>query len=507
MNTIKRMLIIALLLCVLAPSALADLDLPYDTYTYDYWGNVRFTPAAYAPVSSVSGTDLTYNGEPVGAFSSPQDICRSPGGLFYLADTGNNRIVVLNEAMDTVINIIDGFELDGRRQTFDAPTGVGVSLPGALYIADSQNRRIVALNPDGTLFKVVSNPQSEVLEEGYVFTPLKVCVDYAGRIYCIAQKMFEGIMVFDTDGRFTGFFGTIEVKISLWEKFWRRIASKEERSKQKLFIPTEFTGIDIDDDGFVYASNIDTDGVQAVKRLNPRGEDVIKKGPEENLGGDLWIGGYTQYSGPSKIVDVVYRSDGIYSLLDSLRGRVFTYDHEGNLLYIFGGLGTQRGTFTTPAAIEAVGETILVLDAYRAAILVFGETEYGALINEAVALRYDGDETKAVAKWEAVLRLDENNELANVGIGKAYLAAGDNEQAMLYLKRGMNKSYYSVAFKRYRNAILRDNLGIILTVVIALIIGLVVLFQIRRRRRAAGKGGNRPKRPKYGHDGGKAVST
>ena len=379
--------------------------------------------------------------------------------------------------------VIAGFDGPSGPETFSAPTGVGVSLSGVLYIADSQNHRIVALNPDGSLNKIVENPAGEALEEGYVFTPLKVCVDYAGRIYCIAQKMFEGIMVFDTDGQFTGFYGTIEVKISLWEKFWRRIATKEERSKQKLFIPTEFTGIDIDDDGFVYASNIDTDGVQAVKRLNPRGEDVIKKGFRENLGGDLWIGGYGQYAGPSKMADVVYRGSGIYSLVDSRRGRVFTYDHEGNLLYVFGGLGTQRGTFTTPVAIEAVGDTVLVLDAYRAAILLYGETEYGALINDAVALRYDGDETLAVAKWEEVLRLDENNELANVGIGKAYLAAGDNEQAMAYLKRGMNKSYYSVAYKRYRNALLRDNLGVLLTAAIALVLGGVVFARVRKRRR------------------------
>lgn len=501
---VKRILAATLLLCVFAPSALADLDLPYATYTYDYWGDIRFTPAAYVPISSVGGADLTFQGEPVGAFSAPQDICRSPGGALYLADTGNNRVVVLSEDMKAVENIIDGFLLDGEPQTFNAPTGVGVSLAGALYIADSQNHRIVALNPDGTLLKIVETPHSEVLEEGYVFTPLKVCVDYADRIYCIAQKMFEGIMVFDTDGRFTGFYGTIEVKISLWEKFWRRIATKEERSKQKLFIPTEFTGIDIDNDGFVYASNIDTDGVQAVKRLNPRGEDVIKKGFRENLGGDLWVGGYTQYAGPSKMMDVVYRGEGIYSLLDSRRGRVFTYDHEGNLLYVFGGLGTQRGTFTSPVAVEAVGSKVLVLDAYRAAILVFGETEYGALINEAVALRYDGDETQAVGKWEAVLRLDENNELANVGIGKAYLAAGDNEQAMLYLKRGMNKSYFSVAFKRYRNALLRKNLGLILTVVIALIIGAVVFFQARKRRKMRK---DETRNPKRGQGRNKAVNA
>lgn len=482
MKHIRRVLCAALLLCVLAPSALADLDLPYDTYTYDYWGDIRFTPAAYVPLSSVDGAGLQWQGESLGAFSSPQDLCRSPGGSFYLADTGNNRIVVMSGDLKTVENVVTGFEGADGPETFSAPTGVGVSLSGVLYVADSQNRRIVALNPDGTLFRIVENPAGEALGEGYVFTPLKVCVDYAGRIYCIAQKMFEGIMVFDTDGQFTGFYGTIEVKISLWEKFWRRIATKEERSRQKLFIPTEFTGIDVDDDGFVYASNVDTDGVQAVKRLNPRGEDVIRKGFRENLGGDLWIGGFGQYAGPSKMADVVYRGEGIYSLLDSRRGRVFTYDHEGNLLYVFGGLGTQRGTFVTPVAIEAAGDTVLVLDAYRAAILQFGETEYGALINDAVALRYDGDEALAVAKWEAVLRLDENNELANVGIGKAYLAAGDNEKAMLYLKRGMNKSYYSVAFKRYRNAWLRDHLGWILTVTIALGIGGAVFVRARRLR-------------------------
>lgn len=483
MNRIRRALAIALLLCLLAPSAQAALDLPYDTYTYDYWGDVRFTPAAYVPAAAVAGGDLTYQGAPLGAFAAPQDICRSPQGDLYLADTGNNRIVVLSEDMGTVKAVITGFAGGGGVETFSAPTGVAVSEAGRLYIADSLNRRIVALNPDGTLYAVVENPQSEVLEDGYVFTPLKVCVDYADRVYCIAQKMFEGIMVFDTTGQFTGFYGTISVKISLWEKFWRRIATKEERSKSKLFIPTEFTGIDIDDDGFVYASNIDSDGVQAVKRLNPRGQDVIKTGAAENLGGDLWIDGTTQYAGPSKIVDVVYRGAGIYSLLDSKRGRVFTYDHEGNLLYIFGGLGTQQGTFTNPVAIEAIGDTLLVLDSYRAAILVFGETDYGALINQAVALRYDGDETEAVAKWQEVLRLDEDNELANVGIGKAYLAAGDNEQAMVYLKRGMNKSYYSVAYKRYRNAILRDNLGMILTAAIALLAAGIVLRRVLKKRR------------------------
>ena len=109
------------------------------------------------------------------------------------------------------------------------------------------------------------------------------------------------------------------------------------------------------------------------------------------------------------------------------------------------------------------------MDATKACIICFEETEYGRLINEAVALRYDGDEAEAVALWERVLELDENNELANTGIGKAYLTAGDYEKAMYYLELGMARDYYSIAFKRYRNQVLTDNASWFLT-------GLVVLL-------------------------------
>lgn len=453
-------------------------SLPYDAYNYDYREDVVFTPSAYVPDTSISGVNLG-----IGAFSSPQDMCVAQDGKVYVADTGNNRIVVLDKDMKNALRIIDGFERDGQTDTFNSPQGVAVSEKNELYIADSENKRIVVLDENGGFVKIVDNPTSEILEDGYVFTPLKVSVDYADRIYCIGRNMFEGIMVFDEKGDFTGFFGTIEVQITLWEKFWRKLATKEERSRQQLFIPTEFTGIDVDGAGFVYASNIDPEGVQAVRRLNPKGEDVIKKGISGNLGGDVSISMSGIYSGPSTIVDVVYRGSGIYSILDSKRGRVFTYDREGNLLYIFGGLGSQAGTFTTPVAVESSGERMMVLDAYRGEIITFLETRYGALINEAVALRYDGDETLAVAKWQEVLKLDENNELANTGIGKAYLTAGDNKNAMKYLKLGMNREYYSIAFKRYRNEMLKDNMNFLLTGIVVVCVGIYVFGRVWRKRK------------------------
>ena len=467
MKQLKFILCLVLLACLAFGNAFAADSLPYDCYNYDHWNNILYTPAPYVPDGLVSGATLRFEGAPVGAFRNPQDLCVSPDGDVYIADTGNNRIVVLAQDLKTVRRIVTGFEAEGAAQTFSAPSGVAISEKHRLYIADSLNRRIVVLEPDGTFVKYVKNPQSEVLDEGYVFTPLRVSVDYADRVYVIAQNMFQGIMVFSEEGVFTGFFGTISVKISLWEKFWRKLATKEERGKQQLFIPTEFTGIDVDDEGFVYASNKDTDGLQAVRRLNPKGEDVIRRGPHANLGGDRVFGSVGNYAGPSQIVDVVYRGHGTYSLLDSRRGRIFTYDHEGNLLYIFGGIGSQAGTFLTPTAIEQLGSRLLVLDSQQGNLTVFAQTEYGSLINRAVALRFDGDETQAVPLWQEVLRLDEINELANTGIGKAYLSAGDNENAMLYLRRGMNREYYSVAFKRWRNERLRNNISFILSGVVA----------------------------------------
>lgn len=458
---------------------LASEHVPYETYNYNYREYFVYTPAAYLPDSSVNAADFG-----VGAFLNPQDLCISPvDNLIYVADTDNNRILVFDSQLTKVVKILDSFEHNGTMDTFKRPYGVAVSNSDELYIADSENRRIVVLDKEGSLVKIVDEPQSEAIADDYVFTPQKVVVDYANRIYVIAQGVTEGIMVFDAEGNFQSYFGTINVKITLWEKIKRAFSTKEQRTKQSLYIATEFTGIDVDPSGFIYASNKDSDGVQAVKRLNPKGEDVIVKGENKNLGGDIATGGRSDYSGPSVIVDVTYRHDGIYSLLDSRRGRIFTYDAEGNLLYIFGGLGTQAGTFKKPVAIETIEDKIIVLDATSNEILIFNETIYGSLINEAVSLRYSGDEAEAVELWQEVLKLDENFELANVGIGKAYLAAGDNEKAMKYLELGMSKEYYSIAYKRYRNEVLEDNIGYILTGLIVLVLATKVGKAVIRKKK------------------------
>ena len=150
---ILRTLCLAAILCLLAPYALATGSLPYDCYNYDYWNNILYTPAPYVPNGNISGVSLIWQGESLGAFRSPQDLCVSPDGKLYIADTGNNRIVVLSEDMKTVLQVIDGFEAEGKHETFSASYVGAVSENQPLYVADSQNLRIVVLELDGTFVK------------------------------------------------------------------------------------------------------------------------------------------------------------------------------------------------------------------------------------------------------------------------------------------------------------------------------------------------------------------
>ena len=446
--------------------------LPYDTYNYDSKKNVVFTPAAYVPEEVFFGSKLE-----CGDFSGPKDMFITKDGTMYVADTGNNRIVVLNMEME-LLRVIDSFINQGEDDTFKNPSGLYCDEEGTLYIADTDNKRIVILDAAGKLVDIIENPKSDVLGDDFKFVPLKVSVDYAGRVYVIASNVYQGIMAFNQEHDFMGYFGTINVRITLAQRFWRLFSTKEQRARQQQFIPTEFTNIDIDEDGFVYATNLDSAGSQAVRKLNPKGIDVISAtyNSKHSLAGDMGFkSSKDSYQGASRIIDVKVREDGIFSLLDGNRGRIFTYDNEGNILYIFGGMGTQEGTFYTPVALEAYGEKIYVLDSYRKSITIFVPTQYGGYINEAVGLRYDGDETQAVEVWKKVLALDSNNEMAYSGIGKAYLSAGDNEKAMYYLKMGVNQEFYSIAYKRYRNGILRENMGGVLTVLLVVAAG-VYLF-------------------------------
>jgi hypothetical protein len=193
---------------------------------------------------------------------------------------------------------------------------------------------------------------------------------------------------------------------------------------------------------------------------------------------------------PSRLVDIDVGPDGMYSALDNNRGRIFTYDFEGRLLYIFGSSGYRVGLFEMPTAIERVNDQIIVLDKIQQRMTIFDVTRFGQLLNDASHYHYIGDEEKAAELWGEVLKLDANLEIAYSGVSKAMVRGGDNDDAVTYAKYGMDRATYSKAYQRLRKDVLKEHFSTIMTTFLAAAIALTAFVQIRKHRSKKKGGGS-----------------
>ena len=475
MTILKRLGIVALIVCVYAsctPAALANI--PYDNYNYSTKNaTVLPGPAAVLPVRELYGQELG-----VGEFSSPADIFAAPDGLIYIADSGNNRIVVLDKDYETV-RIIDSVDDGGVISYLKGPNGVYASEGGDVYIADTQNQRVIRVSPDGKLLQTFTRPIADFLDEKFIFNPIRVASDNAGRVYVIGRGTVYGVMQYRADGTFSGFIGANRVRPSLWDLFWKSIASREQTDfLQSGLVPIDFTSLAIDKNGFLYTTTYGSER-SYVKRLNAQGIDVIRNTSMTELVGDygdIWAS--SGISGSSIFVDVCLGENGRFICLDRVRGRVFTYDKDCNLLYVFGGRGDRTGLFLDPSGITLAGDCFLVADRTKGTVTVFELTEYAKRINQALDFHSEGKYEEATAEWLWLLGQNCNLELAHIGVGKALLQQGDYKGAMEEFRLGNHKSYYSRAFKSYRKEVIRQNYGVFIGIVAAL--AAVVAIYINR---------------------------
>ena len=452
----------------------------YTSYGYNAKSQAVKSPAPYIPSKQLSGYDLG-----VGELKEPADLYCDYQKLIYICDSGNNRIVVLNSDL-SLNRIISEFKDGYFTGHFSGPSGVFVDKnTGILYVADTGNGRVVGLDENLVMVKRFDRPmQAGLFDENLTYAPVKVAVDNGGRVFVVSKDVYEGLMQFDSSGNFLGFVGANEVKISPVDYFWKKISTKAQASKLQLTLPTEFSNLEIDSEGYIYTTTniVNTKNSNIlVRRQNPSGDDVLKRNENLVIAGDVV---YDEYSsdyktGASNFADVTINGKGMYSLLDSLRGRIFTYDFDGNLLYVFGGDGNNGndiGCFYTPVSMIKNGENYIVLDISNGMLTEFEPTRYGTLINSAVSGNYDGKYDAAAGQWREVLRLNANCEQAYVGIGISQLRSGDYTAAMKNFKLGANRAYYSKAFKLSRQNWLEKNFVFMVAVIVAALTGLCLLI-------------------------------
>lgn len=465
--------ILAVAFLLSTPTSRSGADAPYYSYTFNFWAQPVPAPQAYVPAKMIGSPQLGID------LQDPKDLFATDDCL-YVLDSGSGSVIRLDTDFN-VLDVIGSFERDGRTDKFNKPEGIFVTKDNHIYVADTENRRVVILDDEGRFIREITRPEPDVegiIPEGFQFVPRKIAVDGTGRVYVIARDVYDGIMVYQSDGKFTGFIGAPRVTPSAADIFWRSIATREQRERSRLFLPTSYENLEVDSRGFIYGC-IRTSSVSGsspyIKRLSPSGEDVIRA-----LGFVRPIGDPGRFGLMSvRFVDVLVRENGTYSVLDQTYGRIFTYDENGNLLYVFGGQGPQKGQFRVAVAMVSVGNQILVLDSSLKRITVFEPTEYAKLIHSAIATYKTGRYSESADIWRLVIDRNSNYDLAYSGIGRSLLMQGDFGEAMHYFRLGQDRANYSRAWSEYRRDLVYERFPTILTVSIVLIAAIYLAGRTR----------------------------
>ena len=284
-------------------------------------------------------------------------------------------------------------------------------------------------------------------------------------------------MQVDYDGNFRSYVGVNYITMSFWEAFQRRFMTDEQLRGEQATLNTIFTSIDIDHEQFLYTTSRainDTDDTKMIKRINPSGNDVLTRNGYNVPKGDLsYIRTGTDMSvrGPSRFAAITVNDFGVYTVADEKTGRLFTYDDEGNLLYISGGRGNELNNLNNPSAIRYQGDNIIALDKARQAILRFVPTEIAKVINKATKYHYEGNLVAASEEWSNVVALNPNYEYAYVGIGKTLLNQERYTEAMDYFQIGYNVTYYSRAYKLARDEVIQKYFTTVVSIVLVVVVG------------------------------------
>ena len=536
---IKTLAVSALALSLVLCTALSSFALPInnvnDSYFYDVNGNDASAPLSFTVERVINIVDIDPSKTLTSAFT-PSDICYANGYL-YILDSLNNRVYILDEQYQTVkiisgligdipdlpktqVDVPEGEEGSGssgntqsNKYSLNKPRGIYVTADGTIYISDTENQRIVVCNMDGIVSRVYQEIKCSVLGAKYTFNPTRLVIDNTGDLQVICEGINRGIMQITSDGEFRAFFGAPDVVISLWERVWRNFATEEQLAQMIAITPTEYSSLAVDSRGFIYPTiaALDEAAVQAlrnlsisatyapVKKLSADGTDMLRRKGLSSPMGDLnWAPGKDTYP---TIVDIAVDSEsGRYTILESRTGRFFTYDADGNMLYLCGGLGIAQGAFQTASALDINGDYVYVADTGSRTVTVLRATEYVHAINEAAEATSNGLWAESIGLWEEVLSYNSNMYIANIGLGKAEMrlamaliddqtdenglnALDHYAKAIVYFDRASEKTNYSVAFTALRTNELEKYFGLIFGAIGVLIVGFFVLSIVRKQQK------------------------
>ncbi len=467
----------------------------FNSYNYNYYGEPIETPSGYAPVARYTGKDLG-----VETITNGIDIYVSPQNEIYILDQGTENAVKLHifDANFKLIKTISNVTENGAPLTIplNKPEGVTVDKEGYIYLCDTGNERILKLDKDrsGEVVLQINKPTSQLFyqsKKDKTFQPSKVAIAKNDSIYVISNGDTSGIMEFNQYGVFLRYFGAPDVQPSFtelvslaWRRIYRAISGEAADNSFITMVPTEFENLVVDEQGFVYsviAATSESNKDQLMK-MNFLGNNILdptaKSTAKISTALSETYGDLVRRSTTSEgniFNDVSVDDDGFITMLDFNLSKIFEYDPDGNMTFVYSGPGYQFGQLRKEEAVglAKLGKKTLVLDSYHGAVTVFDLTDYGRTLHDAVNYYDQGKYSEAEGLWVEVLKANANCELAHIGIGKVLYQKGDYESALNHYKLANDRTNYQDAYSLYRESLLADNFDFIMTLLLVLVLLLV----------------------------------
>jgi len=494
---------IAAFLGVLGGPLLALAAVPSLYFTVGTNGNPVPSPAPFTPVRAIYTETLSWHGTPLGPLSGVKDIyIDNIHHDLWIVDTGNNRVIELapnpgphgNPQYNQVVQVIGGAGATGPYK-LNGPEGIAVGPGGIIYVADTGNDRLAAFAPNGTFLKALGTGNSLTFRAQNVkFVPKRVAVDSRNSIYVSISGQAFGLAQFDSEGKFLGFFAPNGVGFSVGYELSKLLETPAQRAQNQTILPPEVNNVYVGPDGYIYTTSIDVT-TQQIRRLNVVGANTLPTPSTTKFG--LPIGSLPNYvfrnimaaqqsSGGSggggisslqpKFVSIAADSNGIITALDTLTDYVFQYGREGQLLYTFGGLDNGDGVlglFQDPSAVAvAPNGDVVVSDYLENNVTEFQPTAFAKLVQQGVVLDDSGHYAQAEAPWKQVLLYDTNYDLAHEELAQGLLAQGQTlggqpsvyAQQLHYFSKAIAQYYlandkvgFGTAFSWYRHVWMRIN--------------------------------------------------
>ncbi|MBQ8753047.1 MAG: hypothetical protein IJZ13_08095, partial [Clostridia bacterium] len=364
----------------------------------------------------------------------------------------------------------------GEESPLRSPRGLFSAESGRVYIADRGNSRVVRCNEQGEIDLVLEKPENPLFPQEKEFIPLKVAVDGNGLVYVLCEGIYLGSVMYSAEGEFLGFYGSNKVEVSLnllLDSVIKDIVNEEAKELMSKYTPVEYSSLSIDREGFVYTCTITNDNTNMLKKLNAGGVNILQAKVLASFQkgfGNLHPTYVNGMLNSTRFSDVAVDGAGNIYGMDTTANKIYVYDSDANLLFGFAGRGTQNGLFLNPVALDVLGDKLLVLDNTTATVTVFERTEFGRLVEEAMAYYNDGRYQEALTPWRQVLKYNSNYMLAYIGIGKAQLESGDVEAALKNFEIANYATGHNEAYREFRVDGMRQYMPVFFTVVVLLLV-------------------------------------